>query len=157
MRPDQQEVQMTHPRIRSILFCLLAAAIGGCESLTSPSDWVVGSSNAIAGSIQAISRSSGTGGAGAHAGYRRDVRAWAAEVARTGGSQDELLSGIGRIAESHGVTHWEAVPDTLTALGEGLADAGWTPAQMEHLRGELAGAQPHDVELVFEGYRQARS
>jgi hypothetical protein len=118
---------------------------------------VAGSSNAIAGSIQAISRSSGSGGGSSHLAYRRDVRVWAAEVARNGGSQDELLRGIGRIAESHGVTHWEAVPDTLSALGEGLADAGWTPAQMEQLRGELAGAQPRDVERVFEGYRRAGS
>jgi hypothetical protein len=148
---------MASQRIRSSLFCLLAAALGGCGSLTSPSEWVAGSSNAIAGSIQAISRSSGSGGGSSHLAYRRDVRVWAAEVARNGGSQDELLRGIGRIAESHGVTHWEAVPDTLSALGEGLADAGWTPAQMEQLRGELAGAQPRDVERVFEGYRRAGS
>ena len=148
---------MAHPRLRSFLFSLLATALAGCGSLTSPSEWLAGSSNAIAGSIQAISRSSGSGGAGAQLAYRRDVRVWTEEIARSGGSQDELLRGIGRIAESHGVTHWEAVPDTLSAIGEGLADAGWTSGQMEQLRGQLAGAQPRDVELVLEGYRQAGS
>lgn len=148
---------MAFLRIRSFLFCFLAAPLVGCGSLTSPSEWVAGSSNAIAGSIQAISRSFGSGGGSAGLAYQRDVRAWATEVAQSGGTQDELLRGIGRIAESHGLTHWEAEPATLLAIGEGLSDAGWTLEQMEQLRGELGGVQPRSVDLVFEGYRQAGS
>jgi len=147
---------MLFARIRSSLVCLATAALVGCGSLTSPSEWLAGSSNALAGSIQALSRSLGSGG-GAHLAYRRDVREWTAEVAQSGASQDELLRGIGRIAESYGLTHWEAEPDTLLAIGQGLADAGWTPERMEQLRAELTSAEPRGVELVFEGYRQAGS
>jgi hypothetical protein len=153
---------MTLSPLRAVLFCLAIASLPGCQviwaSITSPSDWIAGSVNSISGSIQAISRSSGspTGGTASLA-YRRDVRAWTTEVARTGTPQDEFLRGVGRIAESHGLTHWEAEPATLVAIGEGLRDAGWTPEQMQQLSGELTDVQPEKVELVLEGYGQAGS
>jgi hypothetical protein len=146
----------------ALLFCLAIAPLPGCQviwaSITSPFDWLAGSSRSIAGSIEPISRSSGSpAGGSATLAYRRDVRAWATEVAQTGTPQDEFLRGIGRIAESHGLTHWEAEPATLVAIGEGLRDAGWSGEQMEQLRAELTGIQVEKVELVFEGYRQAGS
>jgi hypothetical protein len=149
---------------KPIAFVFLLAVIpaSGCQllegSVESSADWVAGSVRSIGGSIDAISQSSGSRGpVHASPAYRRDVRAWAAEVAERGRSQEEFLRGIGRIAESHGLTDWQAEPATFTAIGEGLADAGWTPEQMERLRAGLGGAQPRDVELVFEGWRQARS
>ena len=85
------------------------------------------------------------------------VTVQAAEFAQAGGSQGEFLRGIGRIAEGHGLTHWEADPATLRAIGEGLRDAGWSGEQMERLRDDLADVQARSVELVFEGYRSAGS
>lgn len=149
-------------RIRLLTLCLAAASLQGCQllvaSITSPSDSIVGSSTSIAGSIEAISRSSGSPPAtGASAAYRRDVRMWTAEVARSGADQDEFVRGIGRIAESYGLTHWEAEPATLGAIGEGLYDAGWSDEQVEWLREALHGVRSRDVERVIEGYRRARS
>ena len=57
-------------------------------------------------------------------------------------TQDEFLRGLGRIAESYGMTHWEAEPATLLAIGEGLSDAGWTNAQMEQLRTRVRWLSP---------------
>jgi len=147
---------------RRMILALLALAVVplGCQALwasvTSPSDWVAGSSDSISGSIRGLSRSSGSGGGTKSSlAYRRDVRAWAATFAQTGGTQDEFLHGIGRIAESHGLTHWEADPATLVAIGEGLHDAGWSVGQMDGLRADLADVEAERVDAVFEGYRGA--
>lgn len=134
----------------------LVLLLGGCQllwaSITSPSDWVLGSAESISGSIRAISRSSGIGGGGPDAAYRRDVRAWTVAFTRTGGSQEDFLRGLARVAEPHGVTHWEGEPATLVAIGEGLRAAGATP---ETLEGLLAGTEPPAAGLVREGFRGA--
>jgi hypothetical protein len=144
------------------VMCLAASSLGGCQlivgSARSVSDSAVGSAESIAGAIQAISRSSGSPPAiDASPAYRRDVRTWTAEVVHSGRSQEEFLRGIGRIAESHGLTHWEAQPATLAAIGEGLRDAGWSAEQIDALREALHGIEPRDVDHVIEGYRRASS
>jgi hypothetical protein len=148
-------------RMSLVLACLAVVPLAGCQvlwaSITSPSDWIAGSSESISGSLRSISRSSGSDTSKSTAAYRRDVRAWAGAFAEDGGTQDEFLRGIGRIAETHGLTHWEADPATLVAIGEGLRDAGWSAEQMDRLRGELADVQAERVDLVFEGYRSAGS
>lgn len=133
----------------------------GCQaiwaSITSPSDWIAGSSKSISGSIQSISRSSGSGGGSSTADerYRRDVRVFAAAFAGTEGSSDDFLRGVGRIAESHGLSDWESEPATLLAIGEGLRDAGVDAAGMQHLRSTLSGVDPADVSLVMDGWAGA--
>lgn len=152
---------MSLRRMFLVLACLAVVPLAGCQvlwaSITSPSDWIAGSSESIAGSVRSISRSSGSPAAKSTLAYRRDVRAWAGAFAQDGGTQDEFLRGIGRIAETHGLTHWQADPATLVAIGEGLRDAGWSAEQMERLRGELADVQAGSVDLVFEGYRSTGS
>lgn len=136
-------------------------ALTGCQviwaSITSPSDWVSGTGRSISGSFEGLSVSSGSGGGkSSDTAYRRDVRAYAAEFAQAGGSSDDFLRGIGQVAESHGVTHWEASPDTMLAIGEGLRDAGVTRADVEALGAQAADADPQVVALVLEGYAGAR-
>jgi len=152
---------MTRLQLRLSL-ALLLTPLAGCQlleaSLTSPSDWIAGSSTAIAGSIESISASSGSPATPkSSVAYLRDVRAWTLEFERSPGSQEDFLRGIGRIAERHGLTDWEADPNTLVAIGQGLKDAGWSDAQMQELRGSLVGAAPGAVERVFAGYRSAGS
>jgi hypothetical protein len=152
---------MMHRRI-PLAFCLMLAPLAGCQlitaSITSISDSVAGSVAAITGSIESISRSSGSPpDAAASAAYLRDVRAWTREFERAPGSQEDFLRGIGRVAERHGLTDWEAQPATLVAIGQGLKDAGWSDAQMRDLRERLAAVPPAAVESVFEGYRGAGS
>ncbi len=126
-------------------------------SITSPSDWVSGTGDSISGSFRGLSVSSGSGGKDeSNTAYRRDLRAFAAQFAKAGGSSDEFLRGIGRVAESHGVTHWEGDADTLAAIGEGLRDAGVSAADMEALRTRSAQSDPQVVARVLEGYAAAR-
>jgi hypothetical protein len=146
-----------------MLVCGLSAILPllGCQllwtSITSPSDWVSGTGTSISGSFEGLSRSSGSGGArSTDTAYRRDVRAYAAHFAASGGSQQDFLRGIGQVAESHGVTHWESEPATMLAIGEGLRDAGVGEAQMAALRAQAVDADPAVVALVLEGWQDAR-
>ena len=136
---------------------LLACQVIGA-SITSPSDWVSGTGNSISGSFESLSRSSGSGGGSdsSNTAYQRDVRAFAAQFSQTGGSSDDFLRGIARVAEEHGVSHWEGSPDTLLAIGAGLHDAGVSPAELDALSAGSAGADPQVVALVREGYATAR-
>lgn len=136
-------------------------ALTGCQvlwtSITSPSDWVSGTGESISGSFRALSTSSGSGGgSAANTAYRRDVRAFAAEFAQAGGSSDDFLRGIARVAESHGVSHWEGRSDTLLAIGEGLSDAGVSRGDVEAIGARASGADPRVAALVLEGYATAR-
>ncbi|HXZ85979.1 MAG TPA: hypothetical protein VEI82_10870, partial [Myxococcota bacterium] len=104
---------------RALLVCALAAApVLGCgaisATITSPSDSLVGSSKAIGGSFDALSTSSGSGGQQAsptpnQQGFERDLRMFTAQFAVTpGGSREDFLRGVARIAEDHGVSDWES-------------------------------------------------
>jgi hypothetical protein len=133
----------------------------GCQvlvaSVTSPSDWVSGTGESISGSLGGLSRSSGSGGGdAAKLAYRRDVRAYAAHFAATGGSSGDFLRGIGAVAAEHGVTHWESQADTHRAIGEGLRDAGVEPAAFDRLTARATEADPAVLALVREGYASPR-
>jgi len=150
---------LRHSLLASVLVGMLPLL--GCQvlwaSITSPSDWVSGTGTSISGSFEGLSASSGSGGAKpTDTAYRRDVRAFAAHFAASGGSQQDFLRGIGRVAASHGVTHWESEPATMLAIGEGLRDAGIDEAQMAALRDRAADADPAVVALVLEGWADAR-
>lgn len=146
---------------RLALVSSLAAGLLGCQvlvaSITSPSDWVSGTGDSISGSLGGLSRSSGSGNADpTKLAYRRDVRAFAAHFAETGGSSDDFLRGIGAVAAEHGVSHWESRPDTHRAIGEGLRDAGVPPADFEALADRAHDADPVVLALVREGYATPR-
>ena len=140
----------------SAVFPLLACQVIGA-SITSPSDWVSGTGRSISGSFEGLGRSSGSDGGGnsSDTAYRRDVRAFAAQFSQTGGSSDDFLRGIARVAESHGVSHWEGSPDTLLAIGAGLRDAGVSRADLDALSARSEGADSQVVALVREGYATA--
>ena len=137
-----------------LLACQLISA-----SFTSPSDWVSGTGTSISGSFKGLGASSGSddeGGGSENTAYRRDVRAFAAQFSQAGGSRDDFLRGIAQVAEGHGVSHWEASPGTLLAIGAGLRDAGVSPAELDALGAQSGDADPRVVALVREGYSGAR-
>jgi len=138
---------------------IAATAAPGCKilsaSLELPSDISAGSSRSIVGSLDAMSKSSGA--SAGHdtpnkASYERDLREFTAAFTRTAGTRDDFLRGISRIAEDHGISHWEADPATPLAIGEGLHDAGWTEPQMAEFVDQAGGAPA--AELALEGYRR---
>jgi hypothetical protein len=150
---------------RALLAALLLAAVPalGCKIISAiieiPSDLSAGSSRSIAGSFDAISASSGSSGGDKTTtpnkqSYTRDLREFTAAFAGTSGSREDFLRGVSRIAEDHGLSHWEADPLTPRAIGEGLRDAGWSEAQMAEFLDRVGRDKPAG-QLALEGYRQA--
>jgi hypothetical protein len=140
------------------VFPLLGCQLIGA-SITSPSDWVSGTGTSISGSFRGLGVSSGSddkGSGSENTAYRRDVRAFAAQFSQAGGSSDEFLRGIAKVAEGHGVSHWEARPDTMKAIGAGLRDAGVSRAELDALYTRSGDADPQVLALVLEGYAAAR-
>jgi hypothetical protein len=125
----------------------------GCSIVTSPSESLTGTGHAIAGSFEAMSRSvSGSFEASTHlAPYARDLRSYVAAFAR-GGSDDPAAfeRGVSRVAESHGVVHWEGEPVTFYAIGQGLRDANASEAEVAALFPDTPGGK-----LALDGWRDA--
>lgn len=134
-----------HVPIRSVtshaaLTLLVAAGLGtgGCQvisaSITSPSDWVAGSSQSISGSMKGSSTASGSpsGGDGSElSAWEEDVRVYAAVAAREGRDPEAFLRGLGLLGARHGVVHVQAEPGTRTAARAGLVDAGLAGPEAE--------------------------
>jgi hypothetical protein len=150
---------------RALLVASLLALLPafGCKVIsaivTSPSDSITGTGRAIGGSFEAISVSSGTGPqiAPKRTGYVRDLREYVDLFLKRGeGTSQDFERGVSRIAESHGITHWEADPATPYAIGQGLRQAEFSEAEM---RAFVAahGADEAAARLAFEGWREAGS
>jgi hypothetical protein len=145
---------------RKLLPLLLAALLplAGCgiisKILESPSDLLAGSSRSIAGSFDAISTSSQSGTSTPNqTSYQRDLRQYTAVFARQAeSSRDEFVRGVSRIAEDHGITHWESEAATPRAIGEGLHDANLSPAEMDAFVDAVGRSRP-EAELALDGYR----
>ena len=145
--------------------CLVAA---GCQSIsdsiTSPSRWLADSSQAIADSSGAIADSSNNASQSvsgssspdetpppAESAYRDDVRVTARTFAASDAPDDALLRELSRVAERHGVSHWQGRAGTWLALGAGLREAGVTRADAEALSGRL-GVDAAERALLLDGY-----
>lgn len=144
------------------------AAASGCssisDSVTSPSRWLADSSEAIADSSGAVadssdasSRSSGSGDSEEddESSYRDDVRVATRAFAESGGDEEVFLRQLGRIAESHGISHWEGQPGTFIALGAGLREAGVAESELGEVLPRLRRASDEERAWVDAGYRSA--
>ncbi len=150
-----------NPR-RALLAAALIATLPafGCKVISAiieiPSDISAGSSRSIAGSFDAISTSSGSGGSTEPTtnttSYQRDLRQYAAVFVKGSGTTDEFLRGVAQIAEDHGITHWESDAITPRAIGEGLRDAQLSEAQMDAFVDSVGRDKPA-AQLALEGYQ----
>ncbi len=142
---------------------LIVTLAAGCQiisgSIESISDSVVGIGNSISGSSQGLLRSSGldTGGSSfaEEDSYRQDVRLATRSFVESGDSDDDFLRSLGRIASTHGVSHWEALPGTYVAIGAGLQQAGVQEPDVAALLTRLRIDQENERALALEGYRAA--
>lgn len=142
---------------------LAVAPASGCKIISAiielPSDISAGSSRSIAGSFDALSTSSRSGGDKTEPtpnkqSYNRDLREFTAAFAATSGSRQDFLRGVSRVAEDHGIPHWEADPLTPRAIGAGLRDAGWSEAQMSEFLDQVGRDEPA-ARLALEGWERA--
>jgi len=143
------------------LILVSASTATGCQvlwaSITSPSDSISGSSRAIGGSLEGLSTSSGSGsiGGGANLAYQEDVRVFTRSFVTAGEREDRFLRDLGRVAEQHGLVHWEAEPATLFAVGTGLHEAGVPESDLDVFLGRAGLGAERDRAVVREGFRAA--
>lgn len=152
---------MSYARARLVAAGLIALSLVGCsvlsESVTSPSESVTGTGRAIGGSLNALSTSVSDSLSidARHSGYVRDLRAWVAGFVRAGtGSARDFQRGVSRVAESHGITHWEAEPATPYAIGQGLREADVAESELRALLASV-GADSPAARLALEGWQEA--
>lgn len=133
----------------------------GCQllvaSLEVPIDSAAGLLRAVGGSLEGILNSSGIGTDSARLEeYRRDLRQYAALYMENGGdgTPQDFQRGVTRIAESHGVAHWEGEPATPYAIGQGFRDARVSEAAMREFCAAL-GPDTVAAKLALEGWRAA--
>jgi hypothetical protein len=145
-------------RVILTAFLTLILPLYGCQvlvaSVTSPSEWVSGTGRSIAGIFEGLSTSSGSGGGAKQESYRRDLRQYAAAFVQSGGTQADFLRGVTRIAENHGVAHWEAEPATPYAIGQGMREGHVSERDMRAFCDEV-GAETPAAKLAYEGWQSA--
>jgi len=77
--------------------------------------------------------------------YAYDVAAAGAAAAGTDAADERLLGDVTRVAESHGVTDWEALDETWLGLGIGLRHAGMSEADAGALVARVFGDERLDA------------
>jgi hypothetical protein len=133
----------------------------GCQvlwaSITSPSDWASGLSTSMSGSVEGLSRSSGSpaGGSDLRSAFRQDVRILTAASAERGPLDGAFVRDVSRLALRHGIDDWEREPDALVAIGAGLRQAGVPEGELEAVLARIGRTEARDRTLVREGFREA--
>jgi hypothetical protein len=121
-------------------------ALAGCGSL---SDSSKSSSNIISSPSTSSSRSSSPEDA-----YREDVRDYTAAHVKSGGTTADLRAEIGKLAEKHGISDWEANEATYRGIGEGLGKAGYRQVEVDAFKKNMAET-PQQAEWIQKGYDSA--
>jgi len=127
---------------RAVLAAASVALVAGCSFSYS--------SESISNSIQGSSRSSSP--SEKQTAYRDDVRDYTSRYVRSSADAHAFFSGLGRLAEGHGVTGWEADRATWVGIGEGLAKAKVSGAQLDALKRSLTGDDPARTATLQEGF-----
>jgi hypothetical protein len=123
----------------------LALAVGGCSFSYS--------SESISGSIEGSSKSSSSSSPGdKETAYRDDVRDYTSAYVRSSADAHAFFRGLGQLAERHGVTGWEADRATWVGIGEGLAKAEVSGAQLDAFKHSLTGDDPARMATIQEGF-----
>lgn len=156
---------LVHRVIHLPIASLLLLCLAGCSALgslstssESISDSVQGLSNSISRSSEALSRSSASIGdddATARLRYREDVRLATDAWVGSGADVAAFLRDLGRVAERHGISDWEARPETLLGIGAGARQAGLAEADLDALLAQLGQADAGQRALAQRGWRSA--
>lgn len=147
-----------HTLLVALLTLLLP--VYGCQvisaSITSPTDWISGTGRSIGAVFEGISTSSGSGGkdAALMESYRGDLRQYTAAFVQSGGTEQDFMRGVTRIAENHGVANWEAEASTPFAIGQGMRLGNVSEPEMQAFCREF-GTDATVAKLAFEGWQSA--
>jgi hypothetical protein len=133
---------------RAIVWLAAVGIVGlaGCGSL---SDSSKSSSNIISSPFTSSSGSSSPENA-----YRADVRDYTAAHVKSGGTTADLRTEIGKLAEKHGISDWEANESTYRGIGEGLGKAGYRQVEVDAFKKNMAETT-QQAEWIQKGYDSA--
>ncbi|HUK37218.1 MAG TPA: putative lipoprotein [Vicinamibacterales bacterium] len=115
------------------------------------------SSQSISTSVSSpfASSSSSSPGAAERA-YEDDVRDYTAASVTSGNDLRGFQADLGKLATKHGITNWEENLATYVAIGEGLAKAKVSDAQLAAYKRNLGGSDPKKMDAIQNGYDSAR-
>jgi hypothetical protein len=155
-RSASTDATHTNARTRLLVIALLLAALAtsGCaifESLDSFSE----SSGSVSDSLGSFSDSSesSSGSSGDETAYRNDLRDYTVAHVQAALSPEALRLGISEVALARGISNWEAVPSTFTAVGAGFAEAGLTLADAAPYRSALARSGSASANEMIAGFK----
>ena len=131
----------------AVVVCLAALIGFGC-SISNSSDTL---SNSISSPFEWSSDSSDSSSDAASA-YRQDVSDYTVAFARNGGDLDAFRSGVRSLAESRGVTNWEADVLTCASIGLGLRHAELGELEAMAFGRELLGEDAPGLVALRGGY-----
>ncbi len=139
------------------MIVLVAAAmlVQGCTLSRSISKAARTASESIVDSAKSSSKKLSGDNARLEQEYRDDMRVAARTLVSTGASDDQFLRELGRIAELHGISHWEGEPGSLIALGAGACEAGVSEPWLDSLLVRLGQDGARERSLAREGCRSA--
>jgi hypothetical protein len=144
---------MTSRMVVRLAGVLVAGSLLGCS--VSVSSWSL--SKSVRSSSRSSDSSSSSSPGAAERAYREDVADYTRAFAKShGGDFRGFQADLARLAEEHGITNWEENPATYTAIGEGLAGAEVSGAELMAYRRNLAGGDPRKADLIQQGYDAAR-
>ncbi len=146
---------MAHRSLGVIRLVAATVLLQGCMISRSISKSVTAASGSIVDSATSSSEKLFGGDARLEQEYRDDVRVAARTLVDSGASEDQFLRELGRIAEMHGISHWEGEPGSLIALGAGACEAGASEAWLDSLLARLGQDGARERSLAREGCRSA--
>jgi hypothetical protein len=127
---------------RAALAAASVALVAGCSFSYS--------SGSISNSIQGSSRSSSP--SEKETAYRDDVRDYTSHYVRSSADAHAFFRGLGQVAEGHGVTGWDSDRATWVGIGQGLAKAKVSGAQLDAFEHTLTGDDPARMATIQEGF-----
>jgi len=148
-------------QLRRTLLLSGTALASGCafvEAVFVPLESGSTSSTVIGGSLDGISLSASSLPSSSPAerenqqSYMRDLRQYVARFVASTGAQPSFRRGISTIAEAHGFSHWEGLPATSYAIGQGFAEAGMGIDEVQSLSQRLSTTEASTA-LMLAGWR----
>lgn len=111
-------------------------------------------SKSISSPFESSSDSSKSSSESRESAYREDVADYAASVARSGGSPDRVLNGVGSIAAKRGIASWESSDATYVGIGQGLKRARVDALGLETWKLGLAEGDATRAVAIQRGFDQ---
>ncbi len=147
---------MTKPLniILSIVLAFAVASLAGC-SISHSSESSSGSSKSSSDLLSSPFASSSESSASDQEKFAGDVADYTAEfVTSRSGTMEGFRNQLSKIAQDHGITHWENNLSTYLAIGRGLKKAQLGDPQVSAFTESLGGDDPMKRQAIIDGLNQ---